>query len=255
MKELREIGKTFTVDIRDVVRLFEFMKNYMNWDFDLYRSILKEVDPQSVDRNWYFPVITPRFLILPDYRYSPIDPVLRKQGKIKGDDPLDKRIRLENFSTFNVFEIVDTVDSEIKRIFIGLMVDQYFSMRETKITGLSINVEYREGGPSVFSPRFSPRSYSDIEFLETSLETLKWAKGRKYPRFPVRKKVGVFEKIRTLEDTMLAVLNFLYTIYTGGYEKDTKSKLFEPLTKLLQSFGNTFEDVLTVAKGIAILFR
>jgi predicted house-cleaning noncanonical NTP pyrophosphatase (MazG superfamily) len=57
----------------------------------------------------------------------------------------------------------------------------------------------------------------------------------------------------TLEDTMIATLNFLYTTYTGEYEVNKESKLFEPLTELLQSYGNTFEDVLEVIKGIVTL--
>ncbi len=247
MKALKETGKTLTLDIQDTVKLFRFIKKCVNWDFDFYRNHLREIDPSYEDWTWYFPTLSPRFLILPDFRYSPVDSDLREQGRIKGNDP---KIRLENFSTYNIFEIASNDNSPIANIFISLMINQYKDIKKTEITGLSLNVTSKDKGFFAFPLRMHPREDLDIKLLENSLQTLLRAKGKRYP---TSGRSEIFKKIVILEDTMTATLNFLYAIYTGEYEKNKESKLFEPLTKLLRSYGNTFEDSLSTVKELVTI--
>jgi hypothetical protein len=52
---------------------------------------------------------------------------------------------------------------------------------------------------------------------------------------------------------MILFTNFLYTLYTGEFEKNTPGgRLFEPFTKFLKEFGDTFENVL---QGIEVFVK
>jgi len=77
---------------------------------------------------------------------------------------------------------------------------------------------------------------------------LKWANNRNYSEFYSERGSVVAEKIEAIEDELLVMLNFFYTVYTGGYEKNKYSKILEPITNLLKKYGDTFDKVIEMIK-------
>jgi len=80
------------------------------------------------------------------------------------------------------------------------------------------------------------------------LRKLRWAMGRKYSNFSWKgKESKVFTHLYNIEKGMFILVNFLYTLYTGNLKTDdTEYNLFKPYTELLQGYGNTFEEVVSI---------
>jgi hypothetical protein len=57
-----------------------------------------------------------------------------------------------------------------------------------------------------------------------------------------------------IEKGVFILVNFLYTLYTGNLKADdTEYNLFKPYVELLQSYGNTFEEVVSTIREVVIL--
>jgi hypothetical protein len=245
MKALKNINKSVKVNVMDFLKLYKFLKRNMRWDYDYFLNYMKEVDREN--NSWVPVTFRPKFLLLPNYRYSSISEELRIIAGIKKDKPYDEVIKLENLSLYNLFEVEDVKESEIKDVRLWIIIEGYGGGKEARIRDLGFVIEYTHYGYTGATIYLDYRD-DDIKKLEDILKTLKWAVNRKYHRFSAWRKDGVIEKIYKIENELLALLNFFYTIYTGEYEKDKTSKILEPLTDMLGSYGNTFEEVIDMVK-------
>jgi hypothetical protein len=90
------------------------------------------------------------------------------------------------------------------------------------------------------------------------LRKLRWAMGRKHSNFSWRgKESEVLDYLYNIENDMLILVNFLYTLYTGNLKADdTEYNLFKPYVELLQGYGNTFEEVVsTIIRSFGIILH
>jgi hypothetical protein len=250
MKTFKNINKSIKVDVMDFLKLYKFLKKHMRWDYDYFRNYMEAVGKE--EKNWAIVTFRPKFLLLPNYRYSSISEELREIAGIKKDKWYDEVIKLENLSIYNLFEVEEAKESEIKDVWLWVVVKGYGGEKEAKIDELGLAVDYVHYGYT------SIRVYldywdDDIKKLEDVLKTVKWAVNRSYYRFSTKEKGGVAEKIEVIENELLVMLNFFYTIYTGEYERDKTSKILEPLTDMLRGYGNTFEEVINSMKAIITL--
>jgi len=85
---------------------------------------------------------------------------------------------------------------------------------------------------------------------------LKKATGKKYSNFSKRgRSAEVVDRMYDLENSMFAMLNFFYTLYTGNGIKDNTIgyNLLKPYMELLHNCGNTFENALSNINGLMVL--
>ncbi len=243
---LRQTNQTINIDVRDTVKLFQFVKDHILWDSDFFLNYVKEMDPYSVNRYWYIPNIFPRYIILPDFRYTFIKLPLREEARIRMDNP---RIKIENISKFNVFEIIpdESEKSPIRSAYLDFIIDYYKDTKEAKITVMSLEIGQENYGYSTFSVR-TKQDDNDMKTIEEALEILVERRGKKIPTG--KRPSNTYKKIMKLENSIVAILNFLFTAFTGEYTRYRDSKILEPITALLQSYGNTFEDMLDTIKEV-----
>ena len=250
MKALKNINRSIKVDVMDFLKLYKFLKKNMRWGFDYFRRYMEEIGRE--DKNWALITFRPKFLLLPNYRYSSISEELRIIAGIKKDKPYDEVVKLENFSLYNLFEVEDVEKSEVKDVWLWVGIEGYGGEKDTRIDDLGLVVDYVYHGYTSIRVHLDYWD-DDIKKLWDILKTLKWAVNRSYYRFSTKKKGGVAEKIEVIENELLVTLNFFYTIYTGEYEKDKTSKILEPLTDMLRGYGDTFEEVIDSMKAIVTL--
>jgi hypothetical protein len=121
--------------------------------------------------------------------------------------------------------------------------------------------------PTFLGISFSKLSYSygvyfgedsiDIEWLERDFEVLNRVKGRRFPKSLEFTKSKTVESMLHLENSLLTIMSFLYTIYTGKYDgfgddRELEYEFFLPFTKTFKNYGKTFEEALSVAKEVSI---
>jgi hypothetical protein len=92
----------------------------------------------------------------------------------------------------------------------------------------------------------------DMEFFERDFRILSLVEGRNYSKSLDFANSEIIDCLHHIEDSMFIVLSFLYMIYSGGYTDYDENKFFFPFTEIFRSYGNTFEEALSVAKEVVI---
>lgn len=92
----------------------------------------------------------------------------------------------------------------------------------------------------------------DMEFFENDFRILSLAEGRDYSKSLDFAESKIIDCLHHLEDSMFVILSFLYRIYSGKYTGYTENKFFFKFTEIFRSYGNTFEEALSVAKEVSI---
>ncbi len=240
-KIVKSVGKSVTVNISNVTKLLKFIKN-ITWDSSFFFDYIKKVSPGSVNKHWYIPTVFPHFIVLPDRRYTYTKLFLWEQAKIQA------KAKIENIARFSVFEVVpdESEESSIVDTYMTLCIDYFKEMEKAYITTMGLEVCVRNRGYSTFPVVIEPRDDSDVKMMEEALQIL-MAMEREGKEMPTSEESDAIERF---EDSMVAILNLLYTAYTGKYEKHEDAKILEPVTELLQNYGNTFEEVLTTIEEL-----
>jgi hypothetical protein len=219
-----------------------------------YLNFLREEAKE--DSNFYTAFLTTNLLLVPKYMYSRIPRILKNNTKVQHRD----KIEYEKFSYFDVYRFDNKSDGEIEKVEFEVQFGpSSFFLERARIFALKLNIAASEPDNKSsnfydnvpFKDRFCSFStlihenYDDIESFEKDLRTLCWIQGKSYSKFPKRRRGGVVDRIEHIEEHMILFTNFLYTLYTGEFEKNTPgSRLFEPITKFLKELGDTFENAL-----------
>jgi hypothetical protein len=91
----------------------------------------------------------------------------------------------------------------------------------------------------------------DREDLEKEIKAINWAQWKHYSKFSSRRGSLVVERIFDVEENLFVLLNFLYT--NTFSKKNPEHVLFVSFAEKLQSYGDTFEDMLSTVKELFIL--
>jgi hypothetical protein len=204
---------------------------------------------------------TTNFLLVPKYMYSEIPRILKNNTKVQNRD----KIEYEKFSYFDVYRFDDKSDGEIEKVEFEVEFRPHRFLEKARIFALKLNVAASEPDNKSsnfydkvpFEDRFCsfysilpPLTFYAIERFEEDLRMLSLVQGKSYSKFPKWCRGGVVERIERIEEYMILFTNFLYTLYTGEFEKNTpERRLFERFTAILSFFGDTFEEVLSTIKG------
>jgi hypothetical protein len=264
MGSLIKTGKVVKVDPRDIINLYRMIRTWVTLAMnDDYLNFLREEAKE--DSNFYTVFLTTNLLLVPKYMYSEIPRILKNNTKVQHRD----KIEYEKFSYFNVYRFDNKSDGEIEKVEFEVQFGpSSFFLERVRIFALKLNIVASE--PDNEDPNFYDKvpfkdrscffstliheNYDDIESFEKDLRTLYWIQGKSYSKFPKRRRGGVVDRIEHIEEHMILFTNFLYTLYTGEFEKNTPGgRLFEPFTKSLKELGDTFENALEGLKFIVIL--
>jgi len=256
--KLEKTGEVIEINPEYIVPLHRFLTDFVKWNPDEYlKSVAKEdvrwrpVGSPAVEYLDYKAVIKPKSLLFPVYRYSSI-PKHTVAERLGVEFERDERIKIENLSLFNIYRIVEDVDPEVE-ITISTETLPEITQSNEKIARLfDITINFRIG---------SKNDYYCVIIIwsiwyNNYLKTLRWARGRKYLNFASKGVLHskVLSHLYAIENGMFVFLNFLYALYNEHFEDDTvESRLFKPLSDLLRSYGNTFEDMLSTIKEIVVL--
>lgn len=215
----------------DVKLLFSFIRNFLIFDEEKIISLRLP--------RLYKLKIFPNYLLVPVYRYSRT-PLEKLPGvNIEYKDKIDP----ENLSYFRDVKLPD--DSKVK---IELNLEPS-GERSAKVWGVRVNI----GGPDYRFVLVIDEG-ADLQYLDEDMKTIRWAKGRSYSKLSQKRFSKVVDSIYRFEEFLFTISNLLYTLYTGEYRKNVKeAELFDRFTRVLQSYGNNFEEVLSIIKEISIL--
>jgi hypothetical protein len=266
MGSLIKTDEVVKVDPRDIVYLYRFIREYMTWNLDDYHNFLDKVGKKFTD---YHAVMFPlNLLLIHEFVYSSLYREIRSIRVERVD-----KIKYENFSRFNVYKFDRDSDGEVLEVW--LIVEfgpNYINSGGVSARIWGLNLDLLESGlhPSKENANvtvskaehhgFATRIRGgklDIEELQGYLKTLRWTQGKSYLKLSEHSKpnrTGVAYKITHLEENLLLFVNFFYTLYTGGLEKNNPGYiLLEPFMELLRTYGNTFEEVLSTIKEVVTL--
>jgi len=261
MGSLIKTGEVIKVDPRDIINLYRMIRTFITLEMNDYLDFLREEAKE--DSNFYTAFFTTNLLLVPKYMYSRIPRILKNNTKVQHRD----KIEYEKFSYFEVYRFDNKSDGEIEKVEFEVEFRPHRFLEKARIFALKLNVAASE--PDNEDPNFYDKvpfkdrfcffsmliheNYDDIESFEKDLRTLCWIQGKSYSKFPKRRRGGVVDRIEHIEEHMILFTNFLYTLYTGEFEKNTPGgRLFEPFTKFLKEFGDTFENVL---QGIEVFVK
>jgi hypothetical protein len=215
----------------DIKHLFSFIRNFLIFDEEKIWSLRLP--------RLYKLAIFPNYLLVPVYRYSRT-PLEKLPGvSIEYKDKIDP----ENLSYFRDIRLPN--DSKVK---IELSLEPS-GEKSAKVWGLRVNI----GDPNY---RFAMviDEGADLQYLDEDIRTIRWAKGRSYSKYLQKQFSEVADSIYRFEEFLFVTSNLLYTLYTGEYRKNVKgAELFDYFTKVLQEYGNTFEEALSIIKEISII--
>jgi hypothetical protein len=258
MGSLIKTGEVVKVDPRDIIYLYRFIREYITWNLDDYLNFLNKTGKK--DSYYYYATVKLNSLLMPKFKYSSL---YDRIGNVKIEQA--DKIKYENFSNFDVYQLDPNPDGEILKVELVSVIARSNVGAVARIRGLDFVVSEAGSGvlPDVTSIEYSFSATSihetntDIEELQGYLRTLRWTQGKSYLKLSEhsrRNETGVGYKIRHFEEKFFLFVNFLYTLYTGSFEKnDPGHILFEPFTELLRTYGNTFEEVLSTIKEVVTL--
>jgi len=164
----------------------------------------------------------------------------------------DDRIKIENLSLFNVYRVIENADPDVKiEVLTGVASRGDIMKAKARVGKVSIKFKTSTEGDSKYN---CYASSLDDEY-DSYLSKLRWAMGREYSNFSLKsKKAEVLSDLYHIEKGMFILVNFLYTLYTGNLKADdTEYNLFKPYVEILQSYGNTFEEVVSTIREVVIL--
>jgi hypothetical protein len=255
--KLEKTGEIVKINPEYIVPLHRFLTDFVKWNHDEY---LKAVDGKDV--RWcpvgspaveyldYKVVIKPKFLLFPVYRYSSIPKHIVAE-RLGVEFERDERIKIENLSLFNVYRIVEDVDPEVDITISTEILPEITPSNEKVARLFDITINFKIG---------SNKDYYSVIVIwsiwyNNYLKTLRWARGRRYLNFASKGVLHskVLNHLYAIENGMFVFLNFLYALYNEHFEDDTvESRLFKPFSDLLRSYGNTFEDMLSIINELMV---
>jgi hypothetical protein len=229
------------VNPKDLPYLHQFFNINLQWDVDFYDECLEYTRGYLVHHVGVFLIyLTPSFLLVPQYRYS--DTFLK--DRFGFDVKYDSIIKLENLSTFTIQKVPDNLDYKIDML-LDTGYDYNCNDWWVRLWKLEVVVKskIKDGRSPFYNWLFLNQDIERIDF-EKVLKTVNWAQGKSYFKFSSRKNSLVVDRIHFVENT----------IYANMFSKeDPEHILFDPFSKTLQSYGDTFEDVLSTIKELTIL--
>ena len=250
--KVERTGQVVKVDINYTPNLHKFIDS-MTWNVEDFINLAgNKVSPSP--RMELQVVIEPDFLLLPAYKYLPI-PNEFVLSKIEFEPKHEDRIKIENLSTFEVCKVVNNPND----VNIILEVGLHLSSGVVNPWMMGVNFEFGPKNDYRWFFEYSYASSLDTSFIwyEDYFRTLRWARGRKYSNFArLGCNSNVFHNLYSIEKLAFAFVNFLYTLYTMDTSKDKASfeyNLFKPYAELLRSYGNTFEEALSIVNEAMVL--
>jgi len=288
MGSLIKTGEVVKVEPEDIIHLYRYIKKYITLDPKEYLNFLDKLAKEDSDfyddpfyddfdfnSDFFIPnpcplyvCFTTNFLLVPKYMYSEIPRILKNNTKVQHRD----KIEYEKFSYFDVYRFDDKSDGEIEKVEFEVRFEVDFIpdcfLEKARIFALKLKVAASEPDNKssnfydkvLFEDRFCtfyrilpPLAFYEIKRFEEDLRKLRLVQGISYSKFPKWRRGGVVERIERIEEYMILFTNFLYTLYTGEFEKNTpERRLFEPFTKSLKELGDTFENAL---QGLKVLVK
>jgi hypothetical protein len=249
MKILVKTGKTIKVDPSNVLGFRKFIKEYIHWDPEDYMNKLNEVMPNSYKELLHIsiPVNT---LILPTYMIKHVPKVLKTFLKPKRRDV----IYPENFSYFDFYQLVDHPNGVITDSKLTIAVGYDGNKKPVTIRYMYLDIETEKlsfGFPALtFSTDFRDWFVSDKTF-KSFLDTLMWARGRKYPDLSDEYSI-LLKKLRIIEESLTVFLNFFYILHTFNFDNMNyiTDWLFKNYSDIIKGYGCDFEEVLDTMEFI-----
>lgn len=233
MNSLVKTNEIIKIDPRDVFHFINFIRNFLTW---------KREEKEKKGLSPYAYWIAPSVILVPIYRYSqtPLEEGLKINFRH------EDIVKLENLSYFRPHRF-PRVDDAWFRIYGG---EDGEVIRPTFL-GISFrNLSYSYGV-------YFERDSIDIEWFERDFEVLNRVKGRVFPKHLDFTESKTVESMLHLENGLLTIMSFLYALYTGKYSgfgdgHELEYEFFLPFTETFQSYGETFEEALSVAKEVSM---
>lgn len=246
------------VNLEDLPYIHEFFKKTLKWDFNFYDKSLNYARGYLVHGvGTVLIYLTPSFLLIPQYRYSDTKIQDRLGVEVKYDDI----IKLENLSTFRVYKVPEDficrfrnhLDIDINGIYPVKIALEIRPKSSPELEWKDYHAVHITDSRMIVSNR-GPRVNSEI--LLEALQTIKEAEGKSYSEFAREKESPVVESIFIVEETLFVLLSMLYTFYTNTYSKeDPEHVFFDKLAEVIQGFGDTFDEVISNAKEVAMFIE
>ncbi len=255
MVNLEKTEKTININLADTLLIVRFLKGLLVWDIvDGYLSFSGEkavpIPSTVLPPEEYAFVFYPRSILIPRTRYSYyIDRVginlrvhIERKEVIKALDP----IQLDVYRFNGVYGGKPKVEIKVS-------IEPNAKEGKAYVWGVTIEVKSKSDLESYYYPLYFYNTNTEIKYIEECLNALTLSDGIRYQDLE-RERPSSALAIGNLEDIMFTSINLLYSLYNSEFEKNTNEyKVFAPITKLLHTYGENFETVLSIAKEVATI--
>ncbi len=253
--KLEKTNKVVSIRPEDIIPLHKFMYNLMGLEPDFYLNTIGRVrEPNSKLSIGHTVSTKPRYLLTPVYRHFPFpdDEVVEKLGI--EFQPVDI-IKPENLSVFNVYKVEE--EGNGIDVFLEVSFELGHRVEKTRVWGTWVYFAINDGKNSWLHYNNGVIADIGLSHYNDYLRTLRWAKGKRFSNFAHKNNTDskVINSIHNLGFNLFTLVNFFYNLYTGDWIEinETNYKLIKPLSDLLRSYGDTFEEVLSVIKEVTVI--
>jgi hypothetical protein len=246
-KTLIKTDKVIKTNPENILNFYKFVRHYMHWDPQGYIDELNKAFPDRLDNHERFEIPLD-IVILPSYMISRIPSTLKNVIKPKRQSI----ILYENFSSFDVYKVVDDPNGEITDTTIGVGIDYRANKDDVaRIRTMLLTVEYLHSdydSKTLFISTVLGDEYANRDTLTKALDTLTQLHGKSYSDFS-RWYPRLIEKLIMVEEHLTLFLNFLYALHSQDFDnKGIMSWLFKPYSDLIKGYGCNFEEALSVVE-------
>jgi hypothetical protein len=256
MINLEKTEKTINVSLADTIPIVRFLKDLLVWNIEEgYLSFSGEKtipipSPPPIPEEYSF-VFYPGSILIPTTRYfhylGEIEKNLRvpivQEGVIKAYSPLQ----------LDAYRFNGEFHGGKPKVEIRLNIELSMDKGKAWAWGLTIRAKAKNELESYYYPLFFYATNIEIKYLEENLNALIRSDGM-WCRDLEKESPSSAIAIGNLENILFVSINFLYSLYNGEFKKDTNEyKVLAPITKLLHTYGEDFETVLSIVKEVATI--
>ncbi len=222
MKGLKKwMGINLGIDIDKVKRIYKLLEE-IYIDPETFKEYMKSIGKEG--QEWALVYFKPKFLILPEYRYSTIPEDFKKIIRHCN------KVRMSNLMKYYVYEVSDEEQNTIKDLWGYMWIENHGNIK--KIGGYGLIVDFEDSSFLHVGIPIANKWNNDTKKLRSALRTLRKYKDTEY-RKTIANNKKASEKIEFLENMMMALINFYYVIRSQGYEKDESTEILESINKFL----------------------
>jgi len=277
-KNLVKTDKVIMVNPENLLTLYRYAKYYIKWESEEFIKKLREIYPLVRESNYYDYYekvqfvkkdnieegirfyIPLNYVLLPTYLHIYVPEPYKNIIKSKKSDVID----INEFSLFNVYQVVDDVNGRFSLVKLGVSIEYRDNIDCYGVKALEVFAKdkYIKSPQDFLIMSVFHDLIREEDKFAGYLKIIKKLQGTKYSELEEYQERNYFYRIKEdildifwLEESLITTINLINALYTNEFdENDIIGQLLKPYSDTFKGFGCKFEEVLPAAAGVISAF-